>query len=182
MQLAGAHLSVCNKWLQPASINSGNASTVAFVSPRIYRGYSSSSRAVDEPLGTNYRLTGQFYNVTLERGIHTDNGVIRAPTTYSVALSFPNSHVPQQLQGYSLDQLSKSYRSVHLYCRLNNVSPLNVYESPPSLNFNVGNNGLGSRASAEEQFYIDEGLRRSNHISNAYHQDYNRDIISPHSL
>lgn len=105
------------------SLEAGNEYPVSSVSYRNHIGYSSSSRTVYEPLASNYQLTGQFYNVSLERAIHANDGVnwgatrtrlentlcrscrhdrsgIRiidfADPSGTVALSLPNCQFPQQ--------------------------------------------------------------------------------------
>jgi hypothetical protein len=105
------------------SLEPGNEYPGSSDSYRSHIGYSLSSRTVYEPPASNYQLTGQFYNVSLERAIHANNGVnwgatrtrlentlcrscrhdrggIRiidfADPSGTVALSLPNCQSPQQ--------------------------------------------------------------------------------------
>jgi hypothetical protein len=180
------------------SLEAGSEYPVSSVSYTNHIGYSSSSRTVCEPPATNCQLTGQLYNVNLERAMHANNGVnwdatrsrlenmlcrscrhdrsgIRifnfADASGTVALSLPNCQLPQQW--YYSHRWSDLSSSIVFYYLLHNIQHLTVHENAQvSPRFSVGDHRHGGRHSPDQPSYIDGELRRYN-IGAVYRQDCN---------
>ena len=184
--------------LSPQNMATRNSLETGSEYPVSYIGYSSSSRTVCESPSTNCQLTGQFYNVNLERAMHANNGVnwdatrsrlenmlcrscrhhrsgIRiinfADASGTVALSLPNCQLPQQW--YYSHRWSDLSSSIVLYYLVHNIQHLTVHENTQvSSRFSVGDHRHGGRRSPDQPSCIDGELSRYN-IDAVYRQDCN---------